>query len=404
MPPAPEQLIALPASPEGPPIALERFAALSAELDAGADHSGLLARAGLTDHQWAAAQRIWLSRIAGEATGLRLELAGRYAAAFAAERRELEKRHAAPVEAAPAAPVAPANPPAPSKAEPPPAPVAPPPAPPAPRPRAPRAQTAPMAAVAPGPALPFAASPPARDRPAAQCASTADGTTMSPVAAMPFAPTAVPLGRSPAGAPALPFRDRRACQIPARPEPAPARDEHAAECASTAAGTIMSPVAAMPFAPAATPPGRSPAGAPALPFVPAERAAPPPPAASAPPGDTAAALLAAPGGTMGCGNVISPFAHTPLPFAPPAPPSAPGSARAGPAVRLSLEQYASLEAELAVAPAARDRTLGRYGLDATGYAAEQAAWRSRLAGDSALRDRCEALGAQFRGWLEAMRR
>jgi hypothetical protein len=84
-----------------------------------------------------------------------------------------------------------------------------------------------------------------------------------------------------------------------------------------------------------------------------------------------------------------------LPFTPP--PPSPG------APRLTLEQYASLVVELAVAPARVAETLRRYGLTAADKEAHDATWRARLADD---RERAafERACATYRAWLEASTR
>src|SRR5689334_1162696 len=73
-----------------PGIELERFARLSAELDAGAARDGILEREGLSLDAWTAAQEAWLKKLADEASRKRFALTNRYNKAFVARRREIE--------------------------------------------------------------------------------------------------------------------------------------------------------------------------------------------------------------------------------------------------------------------------------------------------------------------------
>lgn len=70
------------------------------------------------------------------------------------------------------------------------------------------------------------------------------------------------------------------------------------------------------------------------------------------------------------------------PQAPVAPPQVPAT---GSPIRLTLEAYAAMSAELASNPAGMQATLARYGLTTEGKRAEDAAWQARFADDPALR-------------------
>lgn len=75
-------------------ITLERYAELSAELDAGEPRDEMLARAGLSVDEWLAAQHHWLGSISAEATRNRYELAHRYSKLFIASRKMAVARRA----------------------------------------------------------------------------------------------------------------------------------------------------------------------------------------------------------------------------------------------------------------------------------------------------------------------
>ncbi len=81
-----------------PPLDLERFAQLSAEIDVGNLREQVLAEGGVSLETWSQAQQWWLSRMAAEATRKRYDLTNRYNAAFLAYRRlalqrKLKRRH-----------------------------------------------------------------------------------------------------------------------------------------------------------------------------------------------------------------------------------------------------------------------------------------------------------------------
>lgn len=70
-----------------PGLTLERYAELSAELDAGELRDELLARENLVEADWLNAQQYWLASMSAEATRLRYELAQRYSSLFLAARK-----------------------------------------------------------------------------------------------------------------------------------------------------------------------------------------------------------------------------------------------------------------------------------------------------------------------------
>jgi hypothetical protein len=411
-----------------PPLDLERFATLSAELNAGTQRDELCAREGISLADWNASQEAWLARLADETAGKRFVLTNRYNNAFVARRRALthgprfpaHKPAAArkvdpvappPVEVAPP-PVVVVSLPA-LAAEPPPIyrqPEAPPPVyrapeppptvyrepePPAPH-RAPKAATMalpaftePMTATLPfAPALPgaktegpsVAQSMLAKSRMALpfKPAGPAEPSAAPPVAPAPahavdLTESSTITGASPfaPSAPVLPFQPAPAASAPA---PAPAKRPSSPPPALDGGATIYnavspfaSPAAALPFATAAAPPRPAPphAGG-GLPFHQAAAAAPPP---------VAPAPAAAP---------VAPAAP---------PPSAPG------ATKLTLEQFASLTAEIAVSPRAAAQIRARYGFDEAAHRAEAEEHNRRFNADPALLARYMELFQAYREYV-----
>jgi len=74
------------------PLVLERYAAICAEIDAGAPAKPLLEREGVTPEAWARAQAHWLKRMAAEIEGRRFPVTTRYQALFKAKRGVAEAR------------------------------------------------------------------------------------------------------------------------------------------------------------------------------------------------------------------------------------------------------------------------------------------------------------------------
>lgn len=415
-----------PSAEDAPILDLERFAALSADIEAGTARDEVIAREGLTVAAWTRAQESWLGKMAEEAGRKRFELTNRYNTAFVAQRRSHDgaarrasKSKGARVEAAKVAPVPPpiASAPAFVAAVPPPiaaapAYVAPPsiaaapavvtPAPayvarpprPAPTTSMPATEASPVAAA---PALPFAVAsagaPPVivASAPPPPLRENLGETTAAPMTS-PFASKPLPFTKSsmsldtgerqrPSSLPAATPFDRPSAP-PAPPAPTPKFDPNAVmDLSGTVSAELLSPVGvALPFRDSA---GRPPPPAPPpppgkalqdLPFRASAPAAAPPVVASAPP----SAVHAPP-----------PAAHAPPVAAPVAPR----------AVRFTLEQFTSLTAEIAVAPATVAQVRGRYGLDEASHRAEAEEWGRRFAADKELFARYSALFQIYRDWL-----
>jgi hypothetical protein len=372
-------------------LTVERCAEIRAEMEAGRLLDDVLGRAGIGADEWTAAQRTWLDKMGDELKRGRFELTNRYTQAFLERQRELSALdRAAIVEAS--APVEEALPPPPPAVLPPPE-IAPPPAVPA--------APSPWAAPPPAPVVSAAAAPQIEER-----SPWAGEETGAPAAS----PLRAPLPFQPAPAGAAPPPSVR--QVPPPPPSSP-------ELGGTVVGAIISPFAAggaLPFArDAAAPPAATAPAAPPPPRPPPPRPVPPPPpsrpAASAPEPDGME------GTVMGA---ISPFASgAPLPFvkAPPKPASPPAAApsppvaapspavaAASPPAGLTLEQYASLCAELAFSPAQADATLGRYRVSAAGKAELDQYWGARLAADPALNTKWREAYQIYFGFLTSARR
>ncbi|MBL9020555.1 MAG: hypothetical protein JNL21_00085 [Myxococcales bacterium] len=75
-----------------PPLPLERFAELSAEIDAGVPEPEILEREKLTEATWASAKAYWLRRMADEAERKRFETTTRYQAIFKAKRAVFDSK------------------------------------------------------------------------------------------------------------------------------------------------------------------------------------------------------------------------------------------------------------------------------------------------------------------------
>jgi hypothetical protein len=73
----------------GSEIALDRYAQIRAEMEAGVRRDDVLARAGLSDEEWAAAQRTWLEEMGRELSLGRFDLTNRYTQAFVERQRAL---------------------------------------------------------------------------------------------------------------------------------------------------------------------------------------------------------------------------------------------------------------------------------------------------------------------------
>jgi hypothetical protein len=166
----------------------------------------------------------------------------------------------------------------------------------------------------------------------------------------------------------LPFRSaRRNTPTMVSPQQRPNR----VETVNMMSPAVAAGAAPLPFKPARIPtPPATPNPAPALPFKAATDATAP----SRAPADNA---------------------RLALPFR--ADVQEPPSRRMG---RLTLEQFASLAAELAVWPAAVPQVRARYGLDEAALRGEQALWQQRFSNDRELFARYAALFQHYRDWLE----
>ena len=91
------------AKPMDPLLPLERFAALSAEIEAGAPPDAILDREGLSLEQWAAFEAMWRARIEEDIAQGSFDLTNRYNAAFVARRNALRYEPPARLPAPPAA-------------------------------------------------------------------------------------------------------------------------------------------------------------------------------------------------------------------------------------------------------------------------------------------------------------
>ncbi len=413
-----------PTEEDAPILGLERFAALSADIESGAARDEVIAREGLSVEEWTRTQESWLGKMAEEASRKRFELTNRYNSAFVAQRRGAEgmrrpgkKKKGAPADVAAAPRIAAA----PAFVAPPPSFVAPPPfgssapspppfassaAPVAPPPSfvAPPAAVAMPAIIAPSAVAIHAAAPSPATKPADL------GGTVAAEMISPFA----------SGAP-LPFKQGRAVIADAaRTTPPPRRS-----AGRTIAGEIPPFVKdAIPFT-APAEPRAQPKTAPTAPL---------PPMKSTPrqgfdrdaPMDLGGTVVASSHEPIDSGGKLpfrkaSDAAVRPPPAGPPAPgaglpfrvsAAAPVAATAAPAAaiapaaaagpratRFTIEQFASLSAEIAVTPAAVAQVRGRYGLDEASHRAEAEEWGRRFSADKELFARYGGLFQSYRDWL-----
>ena len=389
-----------------PPLDLERFATLSAELHAGTNRDELCAREGITLADWNASQETWLSRLADETACKRFVLTNRYNTAFVARRRALahgprfpaQKPVAAkqpappPVEVAPPLPVmvsmpALAAPPPPLYREPEPVYREPAPPPPVVREPAPAARPGTMA-------LPAFTEPLTAALPFAPATDGAESGTLTVTGASPLQQSHL----------ALPFK--RAA--PGEPETAPVAVVRPVE-PSLDSGTVVG--AMSPFATPATLPFQR-AVAPAPPKAP-----PPPKAPASSPVMAGESTVYGAVSPLAAGAAALPFQHASaptqavrlavspsgagLPFHPQAghaPTAAPAAPAAG-ATRLTLEQFASLTAEIAVNPRGAAQIRARYGFDEAAHRAEAEEHNRRFAADKALYARYMELFQAYREYV-----
>ena len=448
-----------------PAIDIERFAALSAELDAGAQRDELCAREGISTDDWTQVQEAWLSKLADDTARKRYVLTNRYNAAFVERRRALTygDRPAPGRRARPARPAPPKSAPPPAEQ---PAAVAPPPPIQVPS-YAVRSELGVDMGSSPGVAPPIVAPPPVAQpsyaraeapvappmvAPPPLVSDAAETAQMPPVAPAPAAKPrrgatiAMPAFTDPVGAP-LPFKPAPPGAPPAPPPPrASDRPPRPADDGSiTASGP--SPFAASrpatPFDKRAPSPGLGETAADVIsPFasgpapLPFQRSGTSPPVAQKPPAPVAQkppAKIEEPAPDATVYGAISPFASgaAPLPFQPSTPaeprpagqqssgalpfqnkPSTPaihelpsaGSVRPSPSMvatgqRLTLEQFASLTAEIAVSPRSAAQIRARYGLDEPSHAAEAEKYNRRFNVDKPLYDRYIELFQSYRDYV-----
>lgn len=411
-------------------ITLERCAEMRAEMDAGQLRDEVLARAGVSAEEWTVAQRGWLDKMGAELQIGRYEVTNSYTKAFLERQRGLG---APPATRTPAAAALLSRTAALAQADhegggpgPPPSavPVAvlsaqvgrlsvgqPPPA------RDARESTERLAA---SPRLPVPLAPDAAPSPPAARVTT--GSKGSPLAGTSMGFVA-PMG------PALPFAAGAAAAPPSLLATVPVT-EHAvsppvkrppAALSGTSMSFVMPKGPALPFAASApsspTTTSRTVTG-PAPPPVPPRRVAPPTaaeafqqvePAAPGPPAPEGAARGTAEAADRAAETVDIPLlsASAPLPFpsraAPPEPPSrdvavdlpsgkplsAPQPVTSAPPPALTLQQYASLCAELGVFRDRTEATFHKYGLGNL---------RDRLGVDLAWQERLRRNPAEYQGW------
>lgn len=459
------------------PVDLERFAAISADLDAGYGVDEVITREGISFDAWSAAEQEWLTRIVAERAEERVDLTTRYNAAFGARRRTLGLRDgdlvvpalvlpgvALPgpgVTAPPAPRVAP-----PAVWAPAPGPAAAPlqrPSEPAPPPF--RAEPSPWVSEAHRPPVqaPPPAPPPIPMDPTPAIAMGFSAPAQAPAAPSPWAvqrmapsglvapvaiavpdtvdspdtidspdignvPGAIDLSStmmiaSPALAPAspvLPFARRSVNPVATAPRVVSAAQAKADESAVLLApeaqmgpalpfrqpGTPFRPASVAPAAmpapvvqekgpalpvkdplgttmPVGLPPGGAPSAAGALPFRRAAPASGSPPAPRAPATPRASPTPGAQSAQAGG-----------LPFQ-----RAPAAAGNAATPRLTIEQFASLAAEMALSKGALPETQARYGLTEATYKVEAAVWQQRFAASPALHQRWVTLYQTYRDWL-----
>ncbi|MBK6517077.1 MAG: hypothetical protein IPM79_20505 [Polyangiaceae bacterium] len=82
----------MPEPTASPPLPLERYASMHAEVEACGELDSILEREKLTKEQWLTAQVYWMRRMADEAERRRFETTNRYNAVFTAKRKVFEAR------------------------------------------------------------------------------------------------------------------------------------------------------------------------------------------------------------------------------------------------------------------------------------------------------------------------
>ncbi|MFO0619489.1 MAG: hypothetical protein U0414_43275 [Polyangiaceae bacterium] len=77
-----------------PPLALEPYATLRAEIDAGEEVLAVIDREKISESTWSSAQAFWLKKMADEAESKRFETTNRYQALYIAKKKIFESRRA----------------------------------------------------------------------------------------------------------------------------------------------------------------------------------------------------------------------------------------------------------------------------------------------------------------------
>jgi hypothetical protein len=349
-------------------LPLERCAEMRAEMDAGRLRDEVLARAGVAAEAWTVAQRAWLDKMGAELELGRYELTNRYTRAFLDRQRALAAPPPPPlapvalpggeaggegVEGVEPARVGSPSPGARSLPD---------------VPSYERGSAPPPLVPLPAQVLPIADAAPFSSAPLTQRADPDDETMQprpSPLRdALPFLPTApgAPRGE-PAPAPPRPI-------VAPLPKPSPAA---MAALGGTVVGTLSPFASVLPFASAEPTPAKSP---------------PKPPPAPPPPPPRAA-----------------------TPAAPPPPPSQPAAPAAAAAAAapllvegLTLEQHASLCAEMAHTPAWASTILGRYRVTPEAKAGMDQAWKARFTADPSLERRWHEAYRLYFAFLSSARR
>ncbi len=356
---------------------IERYAELRAEMDTGALRDDVLARAGLSVDEWVGVQRDWLEKMGDELSRGRRELTNQYTKAFLERQRALagaKERGPSPrVETTP--PQAPSPQAALPQAALPQAALPQAALPQAPMPPLPPLPRAPMPpAPLPPPKVPL---PPARVAPPLETAPLQPVVLSAPSSEPPPVASSPVLPFKPAPAPA-PVAAQSALPAPKPPLPTQPLSN---DLSGTVAATMMSPFAT------------------ALPFA----KAPPPPPPSRPDSVSSTSMPIPPSRPDSVSSTSMPVPPLPVakpppkpappplpPKAPPPPPLAaapPPAPAAAPLPSLTVEQHASLCAELAFTPARADDILGRYRVTPEGKARFDQVMRERFAENPTLQSR-----------------
>jgi hypothetical protein len=355
----------------GTTLMLERYAELRAEMESECRRDDVLARAGLTTAEWSEAQRAWLDKMGNELARSQFELTNRYSQAFLDRQRAL-RAAAARGSLEPKSPTS-------LRADPDP-------------PMNPSAIVAQPAGPAPD-RFPSRSSPDLSEEAVAAMMAVPDdiaGSTTLPLPSEQHRRAAVASLPFRAGAPSAPPASHAASP---RLAPGGFRGDATQPPAlfEEARRAAMSP---LPFQPSAAQP---------------ETRMSEEPGQAKPP-------IAQPNGAISSGETtaLTSFVqrsreqkNSVLPFEAASSTPREGGAKepvqlvssGGGACRLTIEQFASLSAEIAAAPKAAPQVRVRYGLDEASYTAEMAAWQRQWSADKELFERFAGLYQTYREWL-----